>query len=486
MRRRLRSIRYKLFGGILLTTISALLISGIAMVLYDLQSHRERLVQDLLTQGRLLGLTTTPGLRFNDPKLAADSLALLEVRPQILAAAIYDAEGKLFATYSRAGYNGNFPPQPALEGQYLEGESFIAFQPIVDHGEQLGTVYIATEFLLNKRLWQYAGIVLAGGILALVISTLLSLWIQASITRPVLSISNLARRITQQRDYSLRADIHTNDEVGHLADSFNNLLSEVQQRSAEIQRLNSALEQRVAARTAELESINRELEAFSYSVSHDLRTPLRAIDGFSQALLEDYADQLDETAQDYLSRVRSGAQRMGQLIDDLLKLARVSRAPLSRENINLSNMATTILEELQAAEPNRVAHIEVEPQIEVIGDPQLTRIALDNLLGNAWKYTGKCAETRIQFGQGLRDGTPCYCVTDNGAGFDMAYVDKLFGAFQRLHDAKEYPGTGIGLATVQRIIHRHGGRIWADSTLGSGSTFCFTLPNEKTLQSSRI
>ena len=478
MKRRLRSIRYKLFAGILLTTISALLISGTAMVLYDLQSHRDRLIEDLVTQGRLFGLTTAPALRFNDPELATDSLGLLETRPQILAAAIYDASGELFATYSRAGYTGTFPQQPATEGQHMEGENFIAFQPIVNHGELLGNIYIATEFLLKERLWQYAGIVLAGAVLALIISTLLSLWVQASLTRPVVAIANLARRITEQRDYSLRADISARDEVGHLAAAFNDLLSEVQQRSVEIQRLNTDLEQRVAARTAELESINQELESFSYSVSHDLRTPLRAIDGFSQALLEDYAEQLDETAQDYLTRVRSGAQRMGRLIDDLLKLARVSRAPMVREHINLSDIATTILDELQSADTERTAHIQIAPQLKAVGDPHLIRIMLDNLLGNAWKYTSKSPEPRIRFEQNIHNGKPCYCVADNGAGFDMAYADKLFGAFQRLHDAKEYPGTGIGLATVQRIIHRHNGKIWADSTPGEGSTFCFTLPDE--------
>lgn len=225
-----------------------------------------------------------------------------------------------------------------------------------------------------------------------------------------------------------------------------------------------------------LEATNHELEAFSYSVSHDLRTPLRGIDGFSQALLEDYKDRLDAQGVDYLHRVRAASQRMALLIDDLLQLSRLTRAPLRNEQVNLSAMAAAIASDLQDANSQRRVTFRIADGIVVHGDPRLLRLALTNFLNNAWKFTARHAQAVIEFGVTNHNGTPAYYVRDDGAGFDMAYADKLFGAFQRLHPAAEFEGTGIGLATVQRIIHRHGGRVWAEGEVEKGATFYFTLP----------
>ncbi len=229
----------------------------------------------------------------------------------------------------------------------------------------------------------------------------------------------------------------------------------------------------------ELEVTNRELEAFSYSVSHDLRAPLRSIDGFSQILLEDYADELDEEGKDYLGRVRAASQRMGRLIDDLLGLSRVTRGALRREGVNLSSLAQEVADGLGESRPDRDVDFEIEEGIEVHGDPRLIRVALTNLIGNAFKFTEREKRAKISFGQDRKlsqlGRVPVYYVRDNGAGFDMEYADKLFGAFQRLHGTNEFEGTGIGLATVQRIVHRHGGRVWAEGEVGRGATFFFTL-----------
>jgi light-regulated signal transduction histidine kinase (bacteriophytochrome) len=252
-------------------------------------------------------------------------------------------------------------------------------------------------------------------------------------------------------------------------------ITERKNAKLKILQLNTNLEEKVYRRTIELESANTELAGFAYSVSHDLRAPLRAIDGWSLALLEDYGHQLDNEAQQYLNRVRSETQRMGTLIDDMLRLSRVTRDEMKLDPVNLTDLAHSITAKLRNAQPERSMEFVIGPELITAGDERLLEIALTNLFSNAVKFTGKRNNALIEFGRMETKGEMAFYVRDNGAGFDMAYVGILFGAFQRLHKVSEFPGSGIGLAIVQRVVARHGGRVWADARVNYGATIWFTL-----------
>ena len=308
-------------------------------------------------------------------------------------------------------------------------------------------------FLVTALLMMTAGIILGVGIMR-------------SIAEPLRSL-NEGSKAFARGDYRPIA-VSGDDEFANLSRLFNDAVFSVKEA-------HDNLEQKVHERTQQLEVAIQELEAFSYSVSHDLRAPLRSIDGFSQILLEEHSAQLDAQGRDYLRRVRLASQHMEQLINDMFKLSRVTRAEINIDKVNLTQIARSVINGLQESKPQRHVDIRIADDLEDNADSRLMHIMLENLLGNAWKFTEKQTTAIIEFGFTKEGKKKIYFVRDNGAGFDMTYMDKLFTPFQRLHTAEEYPGTGIGLATVRRIIHRHEGKIWAEGQVGKGATFYFTL-----------
>ncbi len=326
------------------------------------------------------------------------------------------------------------------------------------------------------------------GAVVLLFAFVLQQILQRVLSRPIMRMVRVASQFAAGNK-EVRFDESRRDELGYVARFINNALDTVtsEQRATRralqqlgesqraLQEQHDLLEQRVEARTEELSAANRELEAYSYSIAHDLRQPLRAIDGFSLLLLEDYADQLDAEGKDYLRRVRDAAQRMGLLIDDILKLSKITRSELVYRDVDVSALVVSILQHLRDTCPERNIELAVAPDLSVKADHTLFRVILENLLGNAWKYTSTTADARIAFGSEMIGDCRAFYVRDNGVGFDESYSDKLYRPFERLHTDQAFEGTGIGLATVARAVHRMGGEVWAESSPGHGATFYFTL-----------
>src|ERR1041385_109185 len=491
-------IKQKLTAILLLISGLVLLLTSAAFVTYEVVTFRQATLKDLSTLGRVLAANSTASLAFANEADAREILSALRAEPQVGAAALYDRNGRVFSRYPADLPRDGIPATPDRDGYRFEGGVVVGFEPVAEAGNpRLGTLYLQFDMSgVSRTMRLSAGIAAGVMVIALLAAWLLATLLQGRISQPILALAETAATVSAQQDYSVRAPKFGADELGALTDAFNQMLARVEEQSRtvsesreQLRHYAGELEQRVAERTQELEernealrrnaaelmAANAELDAFAYSVSHDLRAPLRSIDGFSQVLLEDYAPRLDDAGRDSLNRVRAASQRMGTLIDDLLKLARVSRTELRTEVVDLSGMAREIVAELQRSAPERPVDVAIAPGIAARGDVRLLRVVLDNLLRNSWKYTAKQPRPRIEFGVLTDNGERVFTVRDNGAGFDMKYGDKLFGVSQRLLSPVEFEGTGVGLATVRRIINRHGGRIWAEGAVDQGATFYFTL-----------
>jgi PAS domain S-box-containing protein len=600
--RRQNSIQRKLTSAIMGTSVTVLLLTGMGFMLYEFFTFNRWIENYVGTMGEIIAENSATAIVFGDVPAANETLATLRTEPHIRTAALYSTNGELFAYWPASEPPPAFNLVP-VRPEFAYGVDHLdVFLPVEQFDSRVGTLYMRSDLSARReRFVPYMTIAMIVLAVAVLVASVMARVMQRGIALPILALADIARTVSQRRDYSVRAEKSSEDEVGALTDAFNHMLTQIQERDAalrqneeryrqlanavpslvwrcdaggamvyfnepwyeytgrtpeeslglkwctvvhpddrgnyvrlwheavqqgrayeaearlrrhdgefrwflsrahptrdasgqiiswfgtstdiedkkraeeKVNQMNVSLEARVQERTAQLENSNRELEAFSYSVAHDLRAPLRSIDGFNQALIEDFGNILPEEAKDLLQRSRQSSQRMSQLIDDLLNLSRVARAELRHVRVDLSEMARNIAAELQKSDPERRVNWQIQPGLVVTGDDRLLKLALENLLGNAFKFTRRREVAEIQFASTTLDGKRVFFVRDNGAGFNMQFAGKLFGPFQRLHAATEFPGTGIGLATVQRILARHGGRIWPQAQEGKGATFYFTL-----------
>lgn len=474
------SISRRLMLMNMLVSGGALLFACITLLAYDRVSLRETLVNHLSIQAQMIASNSISALVFNDSKAAESTLAALKASPNIESAAIYTTKGKEFAKYARS--HPLAVPPPVIPGGDIEAFSFTGTgltlaRRIVFEDKALGVVSIQSDLReLDQRQKRYAAIVGVVLAVSLFAALLISGRLKHFLSGPIVQLADVAHVVAREKNYAVRVPSdRQSEELAILIDSFNEMLEQIQERDAALQKARDQLEQRVQERTAQLAAANKELEAFSYSVSHDLRAPLRHIDGFSMILTQKYGPALDSAAQQYLTRIREGAKRMGQLVDDLLNMARIGRQELVMKPSSLNLLVRSTVADLKSECEGRQIDWQIGDLPDMQCDPSLMKVVFTNLLSNAVKYTRRTERAVIEVGTLSKDGSEIIFVRDNGAGFEQEYAHKLFDVFQRLHRAEEFEGTGVGLATVRRIVQKHGGSIWAEGKVNQGATFLFTV-----------
>jgi signal transduction histidine kinase len=472
-----QSISGRLTALVVFVSGTALLLAYISYLAYDFYSLRHNLIESIDSQATLIGINSETALLFDDQQAAETTLSGLRGAPYILTAEIFRANGSPFARYTRRGSDANLSIVPNLpigqaSASSIQDGTVLLGHAITSDGKVIGSVYILAETRDVAHNAKRFGLFSAGILLVcFVIALLASSAMRGSIIRPLEELTDTARVVSRKRDYSVRATVpKRRDEMAFLSQSFNEMLDEIEQSRA-------VLELKVAERTAELSAANRELEAFSYTVAHDLRGPLQHVANLGFLLQSNAAGSEPSTQQPLVDNLVSATMRMSSLIDDLLNLSRASSAKLQLVRVDLSALAKSILDNL-AHGSDRLVELMVAAGCAALADEGLIAVVLENLLRNAWKYSSRKGSARIEFGCRDEGGEKIFFVRDNGAGFDSTHADRLFHPFQRLHSQVDFPGTGIGLATVRRIIARHGGRVWATGAVDRGAEFCFTLPEE--------
>ncbi len=461
----------------------ALLLAYVSFLMYDLYSLRQALKSDLDTEAQIIGSNCVAPLLFDDPQAAQSTLSALRGSPHVLAAVVYTADQQPFASFSRGNSRGmNLAPRlqhGEVSGTWSHGDEQILFgRQIESQGQVIGSVYILAETTdLAYRVREFgllsAGILIICFLVALVATTT----IRRLISSPLTALAQTAVVVSREKNYAIRAESPGGaDEISLLITSFNEMLEQIQQRDFALEESRRVLEEKVQERTAELQAANQELEAFSYSVAHDLRGPLQQITNLGFLLQNSPEIPPDGDSAKLAVKLMDGSRRMSTLINDLLNLSRAASSPLHYRSLDITHMVQSILEPLMAEKGDRQVEITVSPGAHAIADEGLILLVLENLVRNAWKYSSKRNPAKIEFGFREAADEIVFFIQDNGVGFNPNYADRLFRPFQRLHSHVDFPGTGVGLATVQRIVTRHGGKVWAEATVDQGARFSFTLP----------
>ena len=470
-------IQKKLLRIVFLINGTVLLVTCVTFFLYEYYIFRKSILEKLSTIGKIISANSSAALAFDSPDDAREILSAIKTEPDIVTACLYDNKGTLFAQYNASTENPIFPVKPGVPGYRFVHSHLEGFEPVMQDNRQLGTLYLKSHLgALYNRLRLYSLIVVTVLVLSFVLTYMLVRILKKGISAPIMSLAKTAQIVSEKQDYSIRAVKMGKDELGSLTDAFNHMLDQIQEQNQSLKEFNQTLEQKVSERTRQLESVNRELESFSYSVSHDLRAPLRAIIGFTAILEEDYTGKLDEEAMRITAVIKNNTTKMGQLIDDLLAFSRVSRQDITKTKINMTSIVNEVKGDL--ATQYDISKIQWAIQLlpSIPANTNLIRQVWINLMSNAVKYSGKKENPCIEIGSFSKKKQTVFFVRDNGIGFDQKYSDKLFKVFQRLHNTKEYEGTGIGLALVQKIVARQGGDVWVEAEPGKGACFYFSLP----------
>ncbi|MDB5255547.1 MAG: hypothetical protein JWM14_242 [Chitinophagaceae bacterium] len=465
---------------ILLISVIMLLVTCSSFFAYEFYTFRQTSIQKLSTLGEIISTNSTAALAFQDPESAQEILTALKAEPHIVAACLYDKDGQLFSYYPSNLDTKKLQTNAKMGGYHFDDSYLQGFQPVIQGSKQLGTLYLRSDLgAMYERFKLYSIITALVIATSLLLSYFLSQILQKSITRPILALAETAKAISTHGDYSVRAIKLGKDELGSLTDAFNQMILQIHNQNQTLSEFNQTLEQKVKDRTLELETVNKELDSFSYSVSHDLRAPIRSINNYINILLEDYAGQLDDEAKRLIQIVIHNSQKMGMLIDDLLAFSKLGRKDLTKVSLPMKNLVEDIWNDAFQLEQNRDIEFILNPLPDCYAEKATIQQVWVNLISNALKYTRKKEKTVIEIAWEEKEKEIVYIIKDNGIGFDMNYYDKLFGVFQRLHSPQEFEGTGVGLAIVQRIIEKHGGKIWATSQPNAGTTFYFSLPKKK-------
>jgi len=475
-RRGTLSLRTKLTLIILLSTIIAVLLPSSWFVYLRYDSYRATASAEFNSITRIISDRATAALTFEDRQSLKENINSLALHKDIELGCIYSRADELLAGFSRAPENTQCPPTSKGHTTGFVESAYLVAEPVFLNGEYLGRILVraSTQQLRSDIITTVlSSLILAT--FAIFASALFARHLQKTISDPLLELESIAHKITAHQDYSLRASSSNENEIGELVDAFNTMLGTIARQNRIISEHTETLERTVDERTRELAATIKELEAFSYSVSHDLKAPLRSIRGFSEILVEDYSAGMDPKARNFLNRIQHNSDRMMSLIGSLLELSRASRREIDKQTFKLNPMIRHLVHDLKQQHAERKLLVWIQDDMLITGDEKLLEVVFANLLGNAFKYTQHRDETRIEIGVTQHEGLPCYFVRDNGIGFDNKDAAQIFQPFTRLHSADQFDGSGIGLATVARIISRHQGAIWADSRPNQGTTIYFKL-----------